>query len=144
MSDYYNREKEYMEAIRAGDAALNSLYAARNYLNSARRWGIFDILGGGLLAGIVKHNYVNDARRCIEDARERLNIFRNELDDIQDLPNLHIDISDFLTLADFVFDGMIADIMVQQRIAQAKIQVEDAIPLVEDALYKLRRKLNEP
>ena len=141
MSEYYNKDKEYREAIMAGEAALNSLFAARNHLNTARRWGLLDIFGGGLLTGVVKHNYLNEAKACIEDARRKLLIFQNELDDIQNLPDLRIDISDFLTVADFIFDGLIADILVQQKIAEAKIQIEDTISIVEDALYTLRKTM---
>ena len=45
----YNHQKEIREAINAGKRAKASLNEARNKLNSAKNWGIFDILGGGLI-----------------------------------------------------------------------------------------------
>lgn len=39
----YDRNKEIMEAIAAGERALSSLRAAQDSLNSARGWGILDM-----------------------------------------------------------------------------------------------------
>ena len=52
----YDFEKERNEAILAGERALDSLRAARDELNSAGNWGIVDLLGGGLISGLVKHS----------------------------------------------------------------------------------------
>ena len=46
--------------------------------------------------------------------------------------------SDFLTFADFFFDGVIADYLVQSKIAEARAQVSDAIYQVERLLRDLR------
>ena len=45
---------------------------------------------------------------------------------------------DFLTFADFFFDGFLADVMVQSKINNAKKQVDEAIRRVEEVLVKLR------
>lgn len=45
----YNIEKEKSEAIEAGQRALNNLYTARENLNSAKKWGLVDMFGGGFL-----------------------------------------------------------------------------------------------
>ena len=46
-------------------------------------------------------------------------------------------LGDFLSFADYFFDGIIADIMVQSRIKEAKKQVEDAIRRVQYILAQL-------
>lgn len=58
---------------------------------------------------------VNNASRCVDDARRDLAAFRNELGDIRDIENLNIDMDGFLTFADFFFDGFVADILSSQR-----------------------------
>ncbi len=68
MSDY-NRVKEVNEAIRAGENALQSLYRAQQMLDKARTWGWIDILGGGLISGILKHSRMQEAKQYTEDAR---------------------------------------------------------------------------
>lgn len=54
-------KREMQEAVQAGERALQSLYAARDKLGSARNWGIFDMLGGGFISDLVKHSKMNDA-----------------------------------------------------------------------------------
>ncbi len=43
----YDYEKERLEAVSAGQRALDSLNLAKNELNSAKNWGIVDLIGGG-------------------------------------------------------------------------------------------------
>ena len=81
MSDYM-LEKEIDEAIASGEAALFSLKEAQNKLNSARNWGIFDMLGGGLISDIIKHSKMNDASAYLEEAKRDLLVFQRELQDV--------------------------------------------------------------
>lgn len=137
MSGYYNRDKEILEAIQAGERALSSLREAERQLNSARNWGIVDIFGGNMVSGMMKHMKVNNASRCVDDAKRDLVAFRNELGDIRNIENLHIDIDGFLTFADFFFDGFVADIFVQSRIKEGQRQVQEAIRRVDAILRRL-------
>lgn len=130
---------EINEAIRAGERALGSLQEAQRQLNSAGNWGLLDIFGGNTVSGLMKHMKVNNASRCVDDARRDLAAFRDELGDIRDIEDLHVDIDGFLTFADFFFDGFIADIFVQSKIRQGQRQVQEAIRRVEDILQALRR-----
>jgi hypothetical protein len=138
MTDIYNKDKEINEAIRAGERALESLREANRQLDSAGNWGILDILGGNTVSGIMKHMKVNNASRCIEDARRDMAAFRDELNDIRDISGLNIDIGGFLTFADFFFDGFVADLFVQSKIRKGQQQVQEAIRRVEEILGKLR------
>ena len=108
MSDYM-LEKEIDEAIASGEAALFSLKEAQNKLNSARNWGIFDMLGGGLISDIIKHSKMNDASAYLEEAKRDLLVFQRELQDVQGTVDLKVDVSEFLTFADFFFDGFIME-----------------------------------
>ena len=139
MYGVYDRNKEINEAIRAGERALGSLREAQRQLNSAENWGLLDIFGGNTVSGLMKHMKVNNASRCVEDARKDLATFRDELGDIRGIENLHVDIDGFLTFADFFFDGFIADIFVQSKIREGQRQVQEAIRRVEDILYRLRQ-----
>ena len=138
MYGVYDRNKEIREAIRAGERALDSLQEANRQLNSARNWGLVDIFGGNTISGLMKHMKVNNASRCVDDARRDLATFRDELGDIRDVENLNIDIDGFLTFADFFFDGFVADIFVQSKIRKGQQQVGEAIRRVEDILSTLQ------
>ena len=45
--------QEIREAIDAGERAIISLRAAQDKLNSARNWGIFDMVGGGFFSSLM-------------------------------------------------------------------------------------------
>lgn len=134
--------KEILEAIQAGEQALSSLQSAEEKLDSAKSWGIFDMLGGGLISGLVKHSKMNDASGYMEDAKRNLRIFQRELKDVQMHTDLKIDIGEFLSFADFFFDGIVADVMVQSKISDAKDQVGVAITQVECLLRELKQQYN--
>ena len=60
--------REINEAVEAGEHALSSLRAAKSKLDSARAWGIYDILGGGLLSSAIKHGQISNANEWMEQA----------------------------------------------------------------------------
>lgn len=135
----YNRDLEIREAIEAGERALRSLREAKNSLGSARNWGLLDLFGGRSISGLVKHMKIGGARSSLNRAKADLDRFSRELSDVRDLQGLNIEIGDFLTFADFFFDGFLADIMVQSKIRQAQDQIDDAIYRVENLLEGLKR-----
>lgn len=113
MSEVYDRNKEIQEAIRAGERSLSSLQEAERQLKKAKNWGLVDIFGGGAVSGIMKHMKIDNASRCIDNARMDLETFRDELGDIHGIESMNIDIRGFWTFADFFLDGFVADIFVQ-------------------------------
>ena len=135
---YYDPERERLEAIAAGEQALSSLRDAQHYLGGARLWGIVDLFGGGGLSGLLKHSDIRKASRSLEQARGDLRSFQQELRDVTSLEGLQIDVGGFLTFADFFFDGVIADYLVQSKIVRARKQVMEAIEQVERILDSLR------
>ena len=138
---YYDRNKEIREAIAAAERALYSLRAAQDKMNSARGWGIIDMFGGNLLTGLIKHSQAHDASRYVEDAKRDLAVFQNELQDVRDLQGLNVEVGDFLTFADFFWDGLLADILVQSRINDARRKIADAIRRTEDVVQRLKSSL---
>ncbi len=134
----YDQVKEVNEAIRAGENALQSLYRAQEMLDKARTWGIFDIFGGNLISGLMKHSRLQEASRYMEEARRDLSYFQQELRDIQ-APGLSSVAGDFLTFADFFFDGFIADILMQSKINEARNQCAEAIRRTQELLTRLRQ-----
>jgi hypothetical protein len=138
MNEVYNRRREVQEAIFAGERARASLQEADRQFASAGNWGLIDIFGGNTVSGLMKHMKINNASRCVEEARRDLDAFRSELGDLRDIDGLNVDISGFLTFADFFFDGFVADLFVQSRISKGRRQVQEAIRRVDDILRQLR------
>lgn len=75
----------------------------------------------------------------MEEAREHLLEFQRELKDVELPLDLRMEVGGFLSFADFFFDGVIADYLVQSRIGEAREQVEDAIFQVNRLLEQLGR-----
>ena len=133
--------KEMKEAIDAGERALISLKNAKEKLNSAGNWGLFDMFGGGFISTMMKHSKMNDAGQLMETAKADLKNFQKELRDINIPLDLRMEVGSFLSFADFFFDGFVADYLVQSKIADAKEQVSDAIYKIEQILSQLKREM---
>ena len=131
--------REIQEAISAADDALYHLESARKYLGSAGNWGLLDIFGGGMITGLVKHSKMGNAEREVQEAKYALQKFSKELRDVSGYSSIHI--NDFLTFADFIFDGFLADVLVQSKISEAKRQCDDAIRQVTAIRRELEAKL---
>ena len=61
-----------------------------------------------------------------------------ELNDVNMACNLNINTGDFLSFADYFFDGFVVDWMVQDRINNARHQVEEAIRRTEYIINQLQ------
>ena len=126
-----NQRKEVNEALQAINITLGYLLEAKDYLNSARSWGIFDMVGGGFFSTLIKHNKMNDAKICLTKAKNSVLQLKKELNDVNEHLNVDVKIGDFLSFADFFFDGVITDWLVQSRISDARKQVDQAILQLE-------------
>lgn len=132
-------KKELLEAIEAGEHALESLYAASEKLNSAKNWGLLDLFGGGFITDLIKHSKLNDAADYLEQARSDLRIFQRELQDVQVPMDIRLEVGNFLTFADFFFDGIVADYLVQSKINETRNELVDAIRKVQYLLSDLKK-----
>ena len=131
-------KQELQEAIAAGEKALESLILAKEKLNSAKSWGLFDLFGGGFLTSAIKHSKMDEAASYIEDVKQAMQRFQRELQDIKVPLDVKMEVGGFLAFADFFFDGIIADYMVQSKISDAKEQIEDAICRVDRLVNELK------
>lgn len=137
MTDLESRE--IREAIYEADNALNHLESAKVYLNKASNWGIIDILGGGLLTGLFKYERMNEAEHEIQEAKYALQKFSKELRDVSGYSSIHI--NELITFADFIFDGILMDIVAQTQIAEAREQCDEAIRRVKQIRAELNSRL---
>lgn len=132
-----NQKKEVHEAYIAGQRALNSAENILANLDGAGRWGIYDVLGGGLIADLAKYEYLDNAEDEVKKLQIELMRFQTELADIKldTIPQIEQD--DFLKFADYFFDGIIADWTVLSRIKKSKEQAEVTWSQISDMLEQL-------
>ena len=141
-SDSEGEKREIREAITAGEHALDSLRAAMERLDSARAWGVCDILGGGFVSGRIKYRKIDDANEWVRLANNDLRTFAKELRDVPGA-GAYIQTGDLVSMTDMFCDNIASDLTVQSRIRSAMAQIDSIIERVQDTVWTLKRKINE-
>ena len=146
-----NERKELDEAIRAGRNALQCLQRAEEKFVSADSWSTYDLLGGGMIATHMKHSRYDDAQSEVSAANVSIRAFQRELQDVKTLMKSTelVHIGDGLKLADYLFDGLIADWLVKGRIDDSlaavrngQSQITNVVRKLEDAKGEVDQCLN--
>ena len=136
-------QRELREAIQAGEAALRSLERAKEKMGSAKNWGIFDMMGGGLFSSLFKHSKIDRASADIEEAKRQLAVFKRELEDVSISEDFSVGIGDGLRFIDTFLDNVFADVVVQSRINSAIERLDKVSGQVRGILTKLYSLLSE-
>lgn len=130
-------KKEIEEAESAGRDLLRAANLAKDSLNSAKNWGIFDIAGGDMLSSIAKHNKINEAEAQFRRVSSLISRFNKELGDIK-FEGLSFSTT---TIAfDIFFDNIFTDFSVQNKINSSLDNIRNLIRRVEDILSTLNSK----
>lgn len=142
--------KEIREAINAGNDVSSGLEQVIDSLGSAEGWGTWDMLGGGLISTAIKHSRIDDARDGILNVQSKMSQFKRELADVEKTIDLTINISELATFADYFFDDLIFDWIVQSKIVdslersrQAKESIDKTINSLENHYKVSQGKVNE-
>ena len=135
--------KEIGEAVAAGDEVIAGLDSVIDYFKSAGNWGIVDLIGGGLIVTAVKHSKIDRAKAAIHEVQTRLGRFRRELADLRTGPEapLGVEISSFEKFADYLFDGLIFDWIVQSKISRSLDAAREMRNRMATLVADLRRRL---
>lgn len=136
-------QREVREAVQAGEEALAGIQKAREKLGSAKNWGIFDMLGGGMISSMVKHSRMDDASEDMEEAKRKLAAFERELRDISVPADFSLELEGYLKAMDIFLDNVFVDVMVQSRLSSAAGELERTRSDVRGILTKLYPLLGE-
>ncbi|MDF2951814.1 MAG: hypothetical protein K0S18_1397 [Anaerocolumna sp.] len=134
--------KEIQEAIDAGQLVIEEIDNTRRSLDNAEGWGLWDMFGGGgLITNIVKHSHIDDAKETASKVQRLLNRFRTELSDVKVSSEICININEFHKFADFFFDGLISDWLVQSQIQESIESVDKVRQEVTNVIDKLNQMM---
>ncbi len=135
--------KEIGEAVAAGDEVIAGLDSVIAYFKSAGNWGIVDLIGGGLIVTAVKHSKIDRAKAAIHEVQTLLGRFRRELADLRTGPAapLGVEINSFEKFADYLFDGLIFDWIVQSKINRSLDAAREMRDRMAALVGDLRRRL---
>ncbi|MCX7711384.1 MAG: hypothetical protein N2484_16205 [Clostridia bacterium] len=140
-SDLEAQKKELQEAITSGNIAQSELGRVIKSLESAENWGTWDMMGGGFLATSAKHSRIDEARDYASHTKIALSRFQRELSDVDLSMDIDINIGSFETFADYFFDGLISDWVVQSRIRDSLASVQQVFNHTNRLLSSLERRM---
>ena len=143
LADLSSDREELQEAVAAGQTALKSLRKVSSELGSAANWGTWDMLGGGMISTMAKHSRIDSAKEHAHHAQRQLRRFQEELADTNERLHMSLEIGGFSKFADFFFDGLIADWVVQSKLSEASSACSTTISKVSSVVNQCQRKLAE-
>ena len=132
-----SRMKEIQEAVDAGNTALLAVDKVLGTLDDAASLSTWDVLGGGLLVDLAKHESLDNAQEQVEQLQEDLRRFKTELADVTVEADLRVSIDGFLQFADFFFDGLFADLAVMDHIHGSQEKVRKTRDEIQAVLSRL-------
>jgi len=133
--------REIEEAIQAGGAVRDGLDEVLTSLNSASNWGTWDMLGGGLISTVIKHDHMDTARDASDRVKAQLVTFQRELADLSQFEDLTIEVEPLERFADLWLDSLLFDWMVQSKIIRSREHAQSAFHQVEKVLQTLETRL---
>lgn len=131
-------QEERTEARRLCSQAYSLLRQALEQTDSARGWGIADMLGGGLVTTMVKRSKMNSAQETLARARPILRRLNELIGRMKDEDGLEFEQpGGFATFFDYS-DDFFAELFVQSKIGDMKRGIERAM----EKIHKLERELS--
>ncbi|WP_431803503.1 hypothetical protein [Microbacterium sp. bgisy203] len=121
-----DEKREIAEAVAASVAARQALAVAVRALDSAGGWSTYDtFFGGGFVADLMKHQRLDEATAAFAGVNRALERLRVELADIGGGAVRGVEISQELAVFDVLFDNILSDWMVRDRITAAQAEASD-------------------
>ena len=143
ISEKESSARSIKEGISACNKALPSLERAIRNMESARSWGIWDIMGGGFLSTAVKHSRIDNMRQEIKGVEREIRALNTSLSYINLPSDMDIEIGGFATFADYFFDGLFADLFVQGKIKDSLNKLRDTYDKTNKIQSALRIRLED-
>jgi hypothetical protein len=98
------------------------------------------MLGGGLISTAIKHSRIDDARMGVNDVQTKMSQFKRELADVRKNAELQIEIGGLETFADFFFDNLIVDWVVQSKIVDSLEQSKAVKSVIAQSVEELENQ----
>lgn len=131
------QQREIHEALEAAKQYQEWLLLLIHQLQKAQNWGNWDLMGGGLIAGMAKHNHLADARETVSGLRHHALKLKKELADLNRTLYTDIHLDAFERFVDLFFDNLFTDWMVQQKIVKSLESAEKLHQELHDLMMKL-------
>lgn len=136
-----DKRREYQEVLDVIKIIMEEIKDAEKEIYSAKDWGVFDLLGGGFLASMVKRDKMKMAQYSIEKINARLKELSKELKDVDMSIESCIDTQD--ELFDVWLDNIFTDIRIQKNIEETAQSLGNLKNEIEKIQLNIEEKLKE-
>ncbi|MEG0238109.1 MAG: hypothetical protein RR628_00705 [Clostridium sp.] len=132
---------ELDEAIREGRKCITLVNKIISNLESAEKFGTYDIIGGGFLSSTVKYSRIDDAENELRGLIYTIDKFKKEISDVKImLPESILEIDKFTYTLDVIFDNVFSDISVQRKIKSSIKNIKNLKSKIVEVNYLLEDK----
>jgi hypothetical protein len=137
------QEQELQEAIIAGTSALRTMADLKQNLHSAKDWSARESRTPAFWADHARHEQLEEAREHVDRLQIQMQKFNKELSDVTIRPSLQPSIQRMLSFSDFLFDGILSDMAVTERISQSCTLADQTRECILSVLRQLQNTLEE-
>lgn len=135
---------EVRRTSRTGAEASKMLERMLNFLQQAKNWGNWDMMGKGRMASYNKHDAVDRAKETAFQAKHLLSKFQQDLYNVgAGSFTFDIRIDSLSSFTDIFFDNLISDWIIQQKIKNALSNVYSVKDKVNRILQSLEMDLKK-
>lgn len=133
-------KKEIEEALLEAKNCLSLSEESLKILSSAKNWGIYDIVGGGMISSYVKQNKIDEAKTYMERLSYSIGNLNKELGDLNiEFLKTGLNINGLSYTFDIFLDNIFSDLSVQGEIKDSLYKLED----FKNKLFNLINKLEK-
>lgn len=141
-----DRLKELTEAKEASERALRIIQETKEKLSSAQGWGLFDLLGGGVISSLAKRSRLDEVQKKLGELEGALDELSKQLHDVSYQMPQGPDNSFYSQFFDIGFDNIFTDFRVQREMKDLEKnlnELESDIQRVDDELVRQMEREEE-
>ena len=135
--------KELEEAITAGTSALRTMAELHQNLHSAKDWSSVESKTAAFWVDHARQEQMDEAQENVNRLQVQMQKFNRELSDVTIRPNLQPSIQRMLSFADYLFDALLSDHPVTERIIQSCTLADQTRECILSVLRQLQNTLEE-
>lgn len=135
--------KEIEEAYVEGEILLPLVSNLIASLQSVKKLGRWDILGGETITGSMKKGKIDEATQTSNAIKIQLTRYSTELEDLKGDSKNNISTKSLKTLLDYFFENIFADFFVNSNLQTALSNANDLLTTIENMQVDLKDQKNQ-
>ena len=126
-----NKIQKINEACEIIENAVNISNETIDELNSAERWGEFDMFERGKIADIKKYDHIGNAETLLFNLKKEISKLKIQIEDINIVVDIDVGLSEFSDTSDWIFDNIFTASNFLDNVDASKQSVRKAIEQIK-------------